>query len=218
MARAAAQRGHGASPARQSVCPGLAGAAGGPAEGAVRLGRRMHSTARSFLLLLPPPRSRRWARPPGRGSRPRRQLLPASLRLLCRAADSVVRAQPENPLPAAARSAPARAPASPSSQASPLASVPGARAPRCPLLAPAMLSFQYPDVYRDETAVSTPARAHPAPCRPCCVCRRLQLLFLQPLAPCVPPLPLGLCLQERGRGRGALPEGQSPRWPSLSAC
>lgn len=145
-------------------------------------------------------------------------LLPA--RLICGSAGLVARALAESPLPAAACPTPARAPASPCRQASALASAPGARAPRPrrSLLAPAMLSFQYPDVYRDETAVSTPARAHPAPRRRCRVCRRLQLLSPQPFAPCVPPLPLGLCLRETGRGRGAPPEPLSPGCPSLSAC
>ncbi|KAM5282853.1 prolyl endopeptidase isoform 2-T2 [Hipposideros larvatus] len=78
-------------------------------------------------------------------------LLPARLR--CRAAGPVVPALAESPPPAAARSAPVRAPASLGSQARSFASAPGARSPRCPPLAPAMLSFQYPDVYRDETAV-----------------------------------------------------------------
>lgn len=119
-------------------------------------------------------------------------LLPPRLR--CGATGLVARALAESPLPAAARPAPARAPASPCSQASALASAPGARAPRRSLFAPAMLSFQYPDVYRDETFVSTPAPAPPAPRRRCRVCRRLQLLspqpFACPLRPSPPPRPL----------------------------
>ncbi|KAG8522101.1 Prolyl endopeptidase [Galemys pyrenaicus] len=80
-----------------------------------------------------------------------------SARSRCSAARAVVPALAESPLPtAAARSAPACAPASPRGLPCRLASAPGARAPT-------MLSFQYPDVFRDETAVSTPARAQPVP-------------------------------------------------------
>lgn len=130
-------------------------------------------------------------------------LLPPRLR--CGAAGLVARALAESPLPAAARPAPARAPASPCSQASALASAPAARAPRRSLFAPAMLSFQYPDVYRDETAVSTPAPAHPAPRRQCRCCRRLQRLSPQPFACPVPssPPPRPLFARNRPGARGS---------------
>lgn len=50
--RAGVRRGCSASPAWQSVCPGTAGAAGGPAEGAVCPAPLTHGVSRS---LLPPP-------------------------------------------------------------------------------------------------------------------------------------------------------------------
>lgn len=136
-------------------------------------------------------------------------LLPARLR--CRAAGPLVRALAESSPPAAARSAPVRTPASLGGQARSFASIPGARAPRCPLLAPAMLSFQYPDVYRDETSVSTPARAHPSPRRRGRVCRRLQLLSPQPLTPTSLPSPSAFVCEKPAGGAGLLRSGGIPR-------
>lgn len=167
-------------------------------------------------------RSRRWARPPGRGSRSRRQLLPASStssppRRL--AAGPLVgapaRAARHRRRPLGPRQRPSLAPRPARPARAHTRSPRPHAAPRPPL---AMLSFQYPDVYRDETAVSTPARARPAAGRGCRVCRRPQLLSPQPLAPCVRPLPLGLCLRETGRGRRAPPEPRGPWWPTLAAC
>lgn len=52
--RAAGRRGCGAASAGWPVCPGGAGAAGAPAEGAVRPARRTHGAARSLLPPQPP--------------------------------------------------------------------------------------------------------------------------------------------------------------------
>lgn len=115
--------GVGAAPARPRL--------GGPRARAARARpalRQRELCARPGARTAPPAPScrRRWARPPGRGSRPRRQLLPASRTpspprrrgrelLACR-----------RPLSACPR--PSLAPRQPRSPAS----APGARAPRCP--------------------------------------------------------------------------------------
>ncbi|KAJ1058884.1 hypothetical protein K5549_021920 [Capra hircus] len=126
-------------------------------------------------------RRRRWARPPGRGSGPRRQLLPASRTSSPPRSRSGPESRPRVPVESSpSPPSPSRHPPRPAARSRP------PQSPRRPCASPAMLSFQYPDVYRDETAVSTQLRlAHsPPPAAP---------HPLRPLSPCS-PLPLGLCL------------------------
>lgn len=125
-----------------SVHPGGAGAgaAGEPAEGAVRPLRRPRGDTS--------PSCRRLGPPAGEG-------LPGSPT----ASSCLAYSPAASPPVRAGRQLPARSLARrPPPQSAPSL----ARTPRSPRPAPAMLSFQYPDVYRDETSVSTPLAPHRA--------------------------------------------------------
>lgn len=143
----------------------------------------------------PLPLAAAWARPPGRGSRPCRQRLPA-----WRTAPPLsppVHARPAS-CPLARLHATLRRSPRPASPALP---------PFSPRPAPAMLSFQYPDVYRDETSVSTPLSPRlPGPRLP-------QLGSRSPRLPRAAPRPL---FAEPPGSRGAPPSlkpagGHGPR-------
>lgn len=95
--------------------------------------------ARRHLSLLPPLGPARRGGAPGLadsvfllGVQPRRRVRPCAPAASCQPARSLARRPPPQSAPSLARSA------------------------RSPRPAPVMLSFQYPDVYRDETSVSTP--------------------------------------------------------------
>lgn len=141
----------------------------------------------------PLPLAAAWARPPGRGSRPRRQRLPA-----WRPAPPRVHPYAPAGLQLARRRSPH--PASPAASYS----------PRRPA---AMLSFQYPDVYRDETSVSTllsphhPARAARSPAPPAAP------------RPCAPRRsPAFVCGAGRGRRTPPSARLEGGRNPRAGAC
>lgn len=173
----------------------------GPAEGAVRPARRTHGAARS---LLPLPLQGPPARPPGRGSRPRRQLLPASrtpspplpLRSCPWVRELLARRRPLGSCPR-----PGLAPQPPSS----LASAPGARAPRRPCRpghAVLPVPRRVPRRDRRECPLPAPAgfpagRAAPAAAR-----------RPRPRRPSPPPRPL---FARTGPGARAPPEPRSLR-------
>lgn len=167
--RPVAERRGAASPACSSVRPGAAGA---PAEGAVRPFRRPRGDSA--------PSCRRLGPPAGEG-------LPAlPTASSCLAHCPTVSPPVHAGCPLARSHAALRRSPRPASPALP---------PFSPRPDPAMLSFQYPDVYRDETSVSTPLSPRP-PTR----ASRSSV----PAAPARPaPLP-GLCLRSRP-GRGAPP-------------
>lgn len=183
--RPVAERRGAASPACSSVRPGTAGA---PAEGAVRpLWRPRGDSA---------PSCRRLGPPAGEG-------LPAwptasSCLAHSPAVSPPVHAGPPAVCPLARSHAALRRSPRPASPALPTFS---------PRPAPVMLSFQYPDVYRDETSVSIPlSPRHPA----------RAVHGSDPAAPARPaPLP-GPLFAEPPRGRGAPPSaepagGRGPR-------
>uniref|UniRef100_A0A8I5NU22 Prolyl endopeptidase n=1 Tax=Papio anubis TaxID=9555 RepID=A0A8I5NU22_PAPAN len=125
--------------------PGGAGAAGAPAEGAVRRAWRTLGTARS---LLPPPPP--LGPPAGEGLQASPTAASCFLHVLPPRRQSVCascgREPPAPPLPAPQpRLAVSPARSGPLPKPAPLHAA--------PCLFPAMLSLQYPDVYRDETAV-----------------------------------------------------------------
>ena len=142
-------------------------------------------------------RRRRWARPPGRGSGPRRQLLPASRTSSPPRSGSGPESRPRVPVESSpSPPSPSRHPPHPAARSRP------PQNPRRPCASPAMLSFQYPDVYRDETAVSTQLRlAHDPP--------PAALHPLRSLTPCS-PLPHGLCLRDPAGGARPLPRRGGP--------
>lgn len=199
---AAVRRGRGTSPARRSPCSGGASAPGAPAEGAVRPARRTHGAARS-LLPPPPPLG-----PPAGEGLPATATAASCFPHAFAAAPPWPRA-PRVPPPAQRLPAPQPRPA-----AAPLARV-RSRSPRptLPLLAPAMLSFQYPDVYRDETAVSTncprpsasppSVRRRPQPAAPGPAARR-------PPRPASLPSPSAFVCEKRAGGAGSSQAAEPP--------
>jgi hypothetical protein len=207
-ARARAQA-RGASPACPTMRPGGAGAgagaAGAPAEGAVRPMWRRHGKFSPSCRRLGPPAGEGLSASPTAPSCLAHISRRAAPSPLVRALPADSRPPPPPPPPPLGRSPRPRLAPPP---AQPLASSPRARVPPRPYPPPAMLSFQYPDVYRDETAVSTPAaptrlpagRAAPAP--PAAACSRLPQAS-GPRRPCPPPRPL--FARNGAGGAGLLP-------------
>lgn len=207
----------GVSPARAGPFParagrpgpaGVAGALGSVVQAWARAAARARPVllqrelcARSGARTAPPApsccRRRRWARPPGRGSGPRRQLLPASRTSSPPRSGSGPESRPRVPVESSpSPPSPSRHPPHPAARSRP------PQNPRRPCASPAMLSFQYPDVYRDETAVSTQLRlAHDPP--------PAALHPLRSLTPCS-PLPHGLCLRDPAGGARPLPRRGGP--------
>lgn len=199
VARVPRRRGRGRRSCRGSCAPGPAHArrrplplaAAAAAAGPARRGGAPGLAGSCFLL---PARPRRLAAGPVVGA--------------------LAESRPPPPPPPPARPLPA---SQPRPAASPVRSRPQPAPPRCPPPAPGHAVLPVP-----RRVPRRDRREYPSPRPPGCPPRVPRLpppavLSPQPLAPCVPPLPLGLCLRERGRGRPAPPEPRGPWWPSLAA-